>query len=164
MLRGSGFKLSIISAVFFILILTISPVNSFLWDENTNEGTNITMNGLKFNIPDGYAYDSDYTSKLYESREALEGTEMEYLNKNLKINSYSDDNGNFINIQTHDKGNLTIDNLIDRGYTPKEVNGKKGALDHSSEDGFFIFFYSDGDQFVTITVTEDVSILEKVIL
>ncbi len=93
----------------------------------------VTVNGLEFNVPDGF----------------------EKVNSTSTSAKFSGDEGNFT-ISVENSYNIMILN-------PKTINGKEGTLETSADTpGKVRFQYPEINQIVTITVSDE-SLLESII-
>ena len=158
MFKISKLKLSLIFAIFLILIVAISPANSFFWDDNSEPST-VTIGGIEFNIPTGYEYDEKMTSRVVDQLKSDSSSGFEENNGELKY--FKDNSGNEIMIDTLDtsESELDFNTYYLNGFKPWQINGKDGyyleTSDHSS------FNYINQGKLVSITVSDE-SILEDI--
>ena len=148
MLNSFKFKFSLVFAIFLILIVAVAPVFS-------SESSSVTMNGLEFNIPSEYKYNSTLSSEvLQDDYQLFSGSDMEYMLNNLDVKAYSDSSGNSIIISTSTAKDGMMSQFTTLGYVSKEIDGKKGYIDASS-GALATFSYVDKGQYVQITAPEN---------
>ena len=148
MLKNFNYVLSLVIAIFLIFVLVIAPVFS--------ESDSVSMNGLEFNIPSEYKYNSTLSSEvLQDDYQLFSGSDMEYMLNNLDVNAYSDSSGNSIIISTSTAKDGMMSQFATLGCISKEINGKNGYIDASSGDALATYSYVDKGQYVQITAPED---------
>ena len=127
--------------------LDITPVN---------EDTNVTIDGIDFNIPKGYGEQKDIAKD--DDKYNLGSEEI-----TLSNHQYINEDGDLLNLQVvfiKDK-NYTMDSLTpDDGAVKKTINGKDGF--YSEQDGIAMFMYAQDGKSVQVTGKEDV--VSKVIV
>lgn len=154
MLESYRFKYGLIFAIFLIMIVAISPVNS--------SDASVSSNGLEFNIPSEYSYNSTLSSEIMnDDYEIFSGSDMEYMLNGLDVNAYSDSSGNSIIISTSTAKDGMMSQFSTLGYFSKEINDKNGYIDSSLGDPV-TYVYVEKGQYVQITAPED--LLEDIIV
>lgn len=129
-----------------ILIVAVSAVSIVSASET------LKVNGVEFNIPDGYKYDDDLVE------EANQGFNF----PQESIGAFSNGNDKVMIVVVDDKNNQ-VQNEIDKNPdSQKTINGKKGMLIEDAGDGMQSFMYVDGGKAIAIKTT-DTSIIDKVI-
>ncbi|WP_405298130.1 hypothetical protein [Methanobrevibacter sp.] len=133
-----------------VSILTALDITPF------NEDTNVTIDGINFNVPKGYGEQKDLTKdddKYNLGSEEITLSNHQYMNKD----------GDLLNLQVifiKDK-NYTMDSLTpDDGAVKKTINGKDGF--YSEQDGIAMFMYAQDGKSVQVTGKADV--VSKVIV
>ena len=136
------------------MIIVISPVNS--------SDATVSMNGLEFNIPSDYGYNSTLSSEIInDDYEIFSGSDMEYMLNGLDVKAYSDSSGNSIIISTSTAKDGMMSQFSTLGYFSKEINDKNGYIDSSLGDPVTYAYVEDG-QYVQIIAPED--LLEDIIV
>lgn len=148
-----------------IAIIAISPLSAADDDDVSmldalnitpfSEDTNVTIDGVTFNVPKGYGEQKDIRKE--DNIVSLGIAEV-----TLSNYQYLNENGDLINLQVmFTKGkNVTMDGLTpDDGATKKTINGKEGFYIES--DGVATFMYAQDGKSVQVTGNSDV--ISKVI-
>ncbi len=121
-----------------------------------DEDTNVTIDGITFNVPKGYGEQKDIakdddTYPLGESEVTL--SNYQYMNED----------GDMLSLQvmfTSDK-NFTVDKLpSEEGMAKKTINGKEGM--YSESDGVAMFVYTQDGKYIQVAAKSDV--ISKVIV
>lgn len=118
--------------------------------------TNVTIDGIDFNVPKGYGEEKDIT-KDKDSYDLGMGEVT------LSNYQYMNEDGDLLNLQVmsvKDK-NFTMDLITpEDGEVKKTINGKEGF--YSEKDGIAMFRYAQDGKSITVTGGSDV--VSKVIL
>ena len=121
-----------------------------------NDDTNVTIDGINFNVPKGYGEQKDIAKdddKYNLGNEEITLSNHQYLNKD----------GDMLSLQVisiKDK-NYTSDSLTpEDGTVKKTINGKEGF--YSEQDGIAMFMYAHDGK--SVQVTGDKDIVSKVIV
>ena len=148
MVKNFKFKLSLVFAIFLIFAVVIAPVFS-------SESSSVTMNGLEFNIPLEYKYNSTLSSEvLQDDYQLFSGSDMEYMLNNLDVKAFSDSSGNCIIISTSTAKDGMMSQFTSLGYVSKEIGEKSGYVDSSLGDPV-TYVYVENGQYVQIIAPED---------
>ena len=121
-----------------------------------NEDTNVTIDGINFNVPKGYGEQKDLAKD--DDKYNLGSEEI-----TLSNHQYLNEDGDMLSLQVvfiKDK-NFTMDSLSpEDGAVKKTINGKDGF--YSEQDGIAMFMYAQDGKSVQVTGKEDV--VSKVIV
>ena len=148
MVKNFKFKLSLVFAILLIFAVVIAPVFS-------SESSSLTMNGLEFNIPSEYKYNSTLSSEvLQDDYQLFSGSDMEYMLNNLDVKAYSDSSGNSIIISTSTAKDGMMSQFTSLGYVSKEIGEKSGYVDSSLGDPV-TYVYVENGQYVQIIAPQD---------
>ena len=121
-----------------------------------NEDTNVTIDGINFNVPKGYGEQKDLAKD--DDKYNLGSEEI-----TLSNHQYLNEDGDMLSLQVvfiKDK-NFTMDSLSpEDGAVKKTINGKDGF--YSEQDGIAMFMYAQDGKSVQVTGKEYV--VSKVIV
>ena len=148
--------------VFAIIIgfLAVNAAGAGFLDDLTDTSENVTVDGIKFHIPDPYEEYED-ESLVNESFE-FEGNTFD-----VDVHYYANyDDNTVIGVGVIDTGiNLTLDDWKgdDNKSTVKTINGHEGVLHEADEDGMVEFDYIEGEK-IAVIIVYDETLLEEVII
>ena len=114
--KSSKLKLGFVFAIFLIFIVAVNPASSAFFGLFEDPVTNVTVDGIDFNIPSGYEFDERFTNLTY----AMSSDDFKENNGDVK--AYESETGN-ITIMVSDQKKGKISNLYSAGFDPKTVNG-----------------------------------------
>jgi hypothetical protein len=145
-------------AVFTILILgsaSAFDLSSIFGDSSSNgPSQEITIEGINFNIPDGYAKNP---KSFLDNVTTNTGT----VSYTMNGQTFENDKGDAIAIIVTDYGvNVTEEALKQAGDTKKTINGHEGYM--KKDDGFTVFSYVEEGDLVTISLSDE-NLLEQII-
>ena len=63
--KSSKLKLGFVFAIFLIFIVAVNPASSAFFGLFEDPVTNVTVDGIDFNIPSGYEFDERFTNLTY---------------------------------------------------------------------------------------------------
>lgn len=129
-----------------ILIVAVSAVSI------VSAAETLKVNGVEFNIPDGYTYDDSLVE------EANQGFNF----PQESIGAFSNGNDKVMIVVIQDQNNQVQDEIDKNPDSQKTINGKTGLLIEDAGDGMQSFMYVDGGKAIAIKTT-DASIIDKVI-
>lgn len=136
------------SILLFFLIIGIICIG-------TVSASQVTVDGIKFNMVDGFSENSTKSSDAIPLSEVLntyvKGNETIYI-KTTSCNAENFD----IDQETFDKS------FEDTGAEEKTIKNKKGYY-RTTDDGYYQFSYLSGVKIVSITVPDE-SYFEKIII
>lgn len=139
-------KQIILLLIVLTAVLSISAVSAGLFG-----GKTIQLNGVEFNIPDGF--------KEVNPNEYNLQTPMEYYQK-----CYENDKDDFVAVSVSKSGGYSqqdITNAINSGkFTAKSINGYNGAFQITSGGYGCAFLYLKGDK-IAIVYASDESFLSQ---
>jgi hypothetical protein len=149
-----------------IAVIAVSPLSAADDDDISmlealditpfTEDTNVTIDGVDFNIPKGYGEQKDITKDN-------DTYDLGFGEVTLSNYQYMNEDGMLLNIQVifaKDK-NFTMDALTpDDGSTKKTINDKEGF--YTETDGIATFMYAQDGKSVQIMGDKD--IVEKVVI
>ena len=114
------------------------------------EDTNVTIDGITFNVPKGYGEQKD----IAKDDDTYPMGESEVT---LSNHQYLNEDGDLLSLQvmfTSDK-NITADKLTSEdGMAKKTINGKEGM--YSESDGVAMFIYTQDGKYVQVAAKSDV--------
>jgi hypothetical protein len=113
----------------------------------------ITVNGMEFNVPDGYSMDPTFCEFPYEEGGILEG------NMTILLNDDDDEDSIMVGVLDNTLSESLSDSLSD-GFDKEKISNKTGFL--KEEKGELTFAYEDGDKVVFI-YADDEDLIEEVI-
>jgi len=147
-------------------IIAISPLSATDGDDISmldalditpfGEDTNVTIDGIDFNVPKGYGEQKDIAKD--DDSYSLGSFEV-----TLSNHQYLNEDGDLLNLQVIFAGdkNFTEDLLTpDDGAVKKTINGKEGL--YTESDDVATFIYAQDGKYVQVTADKDV--LSNVIL
>lgn len=112
--------------------------------------TNVTIDGINFNVPKGYGEQKDIAKD--DDTYSLGNSEV-----TLSNHQYLSEDGKLLSLQvmfTGDK-NFTADKLpSEDGMVKKTINGKEGM--YSESDGVAMFVYTQDGKYVQVAADKDV--------
>lgn len=112
--------------------------------------TNVTIDGINFNVPKGYGEQKDIAKD--DDTYSLGNSEV-----TLSNHQYLSEDGKLLSLQvifTSDK-NFTVDKLpSEDGMVKKTINGKEGM--YSESDGVAMFVYTQDGKYVQVAADKDV--------
>ncbi len=112
--------------------------------------TNVTIDGINFNVPKGYGEQKDIAKD--DDTYSLGNSEVTLSNR-----QYLSEDGKLLSLQvifTSDK-NFTVDKLpSEDGMVKKTINGKEGM--YSESDGVAMFVYTQDGKYVQVAADKDV--------
>ena len=112
--------------------------------------TNVTIDGINFNVPKGYGEQKDIAKD--DDTYSLGNSEV-----TLSNHQYLSEDGKLLSLQvifTSDK-NFTADKLpSEDGMVKKTINGKEGM--YSESDGVAMFVYTQDGKYVQVAADKDV--------
>ena len=112
--------------------------------------TNVTIDGIDFNVPKGYGEQKDITKDN-------DSYDLGFGEVTLSNYQYINEDGDLLNIQVmsvKDK-NFTDDQITpEEGEVKKTINGKEGF--YSETDGVAMFRYAQDGKSITVTGVSDV--------
>ena len=112
--------------------------------------TNVTIDGINFNVPKGYGEQKDIAKD--DDTYSLGNSEVTLSNR-----QYLSEDGKLLSLQvifTSDK-NFTADKLpSEDGMVKKTINGKEGM--YSESDGVAMFVYTQDGKYVQVAADKDV--------
>lgn len=115
-----------------------------------NEDTNVTIDGINFNVPKGYGEQKDLAKD--DDKYNLGSEEV-----TLSNHQYLNEKGDMLNLQVifiKDK-NYTMDSLTpENGAVKKTINGKEGF--YYEQDDVATFMYAQDGKSVQVTGKKDV--------
>ena len=115
-----------------------------------NEDTNVTIDGINFNVPKGYGEQKDLAKD--DDKYNLGSEEV-----TLSNHQYLNEKGDMLNLQVifiKDK-NYTMDSLTpENGSVKKTINGKEGF--YSEQDDTAMFMYAQDGKSVQVVGKKDV--------
>lgn len=112
--------------------------------------TNVTIDGINFNVPKGYGEQKDIAKD--DDTYSLGNSEV-----TLSNHQYLSEDGKLLSLQvifTSDK-NFTADKLpSEDGMVKKTINGKEGM--YSESDGVAMFVYTQDGKYIQVAADKDV--------
>ena len=153
--KSSKLKLGFIFALFLIFIVAVNPASSAFFGLFEDPITNVTVDDIVFNIPEGFEYNETMTNLTYLL------TDDEFKNNNGDVKIYSSDSDN-ITIMVSDSKEAKISNLYSNGYDSKTVNGQKGAIKYMTDMEYYMYVFKKDDKLAVVYVTDD-ALLEDII-
>ncbi len=153
--KSSKLKLGFIFALFLIFIVAVNPASSAFFGLFEDPITNVTVDDIVFNIPEGFEYNETMTNLTYLL------TDDEFKNNNGDVKIYSSDTDN-ITIMVSDSKEAKISNLYSNGYDSKTVNGQKGAIKYMTDMEYYMYVFKKDDKLAVVYVTDD-ALLEDII-
>lgn len=144
-------KKIILALTLVVIAASITAVSAFSLDDLTggsSEPEKITIDGIDFQVPDGFTEDPLYESVNETSSQG--GVEYTY---NQKL--FENDKNQSVSILVGDYGEYKVtDDVIQVVADEKKtINGIDGYT--AEEDGIYIFAYAKNDKLVVLTATED---------
>ena len=140
-------KLLSMLVILIVAAATISVVSAT--DAVNVNGKTISVNGVEFNIPDGYAYDQDSTNTILGNIGMNNGTSA-VLAKGAS---------NIIAICVLDNPgvNMTLSDLNQQNLPEKTINNKTGFIQTNSTGDFNLtsFEYLDGNKIIIVMATDE---------
>ena len=146
--KSSKLKLGFIFALFLIFIVAVNPASSAFFGLFEDPITNVTVDDIVFNIPEGFEYNETMTNLTYLL------TDDEFKNNNGDVKIYSSDSDN-ITIMVSDSKEAKISNLYSNGYDSKTVNGQKGAIKYMTDMEYYMYVFKKDDKLAVVYVTDD---------
>lgn len=150
-------KKFLIFVVFIFAIVSVAVVSA----ETAKVDMNITLDGIQFNIPEGYAaVDQDRDVSNAGDTEDIDGTQVDTETSAEFKNAAGDE----LELKVGSRANQKIDSINSNGEK-KNISGKDGYLSKEMDDGKekYKFEYLQDGKIVKITaVSED--IISKVIV
>ena len=131
---------------FLIILMVAAGTVAVVSAANTEK-----INGLEFNIPDGYEYDANHSQSLAESVNISPD----------QIAGYSNGTNIFAIMVMKNPDNRTLDDINTGNFPIKTINGKQGIL--NDRDDYIGFAYLDGDKIVSI-ITLNQSVIDQIII
>ena len=153
--KSSKLKLGFVFAIFLIFIVAVNPASSAFFGLFEDPITNVTVDDIVFNIPEGFEYNETMTNLTYLL------TDDEFKNNNGDVKIYSSDSDN-ITIMVSDSKEAKISNLYSNGYDSKTVNGQKGAIKYMTDMEYYMYVFKKDDKLAVVYVTDD-ALLEDII-
>ena len=138
-----------------IFIVAVNPASSAFFGLFEDPITNVTVDDIVFNIPEGFEYNETMTNLTYLL------TDDEFKNNNGDVKIYSSDSDN-ITIMVSDSKEAKISNLYSNGYDSKTVNGQKGAIKYMTDMEYYMYVFKKDDKLAVVYVTDD-ALLEDII-
>lgn len=154
--KSSKLKLGFVFAIFLIFIVAVNPASSAFFGLFEDPVTNVTVDGIDFNIPSGYEFDERFTNLTY----AMSSDDFKENNGDVK--AYESETGN-ITIMVSDQKKGKISNLYSAGFDPKTVNGHKGAIKYVSNLDEYMFAFAQDGKLAIVYVTDD-ELLEEIVI
>jgi hypothetical protein len=147
-----------IIAIFALILVALSVcvVSAADSDTSGDDAGEVTIDGIKFNIPDGFKEDKD----LSVDGEVNESAGLQYTTWG-KVYSNDDNDLFFIDVATYDGVEVTDEMPKLLGGDPQTINGVDG-YDYNSEpfDGFV--FAKDGK--LVIIIITDGNLLKDIVI
>lgn len=137
-------KILAILAILAVGIAAVSFVSAA--DPVTVNGSTVTVNGMEFNVLDGYKYN-----------ETASNLAVEAFNGEPNTVAYLDNGTDYVIIGVlNNTAGISLDKLNTGNYPEKTINGKSGFL--QSEDEYALFEYIDADKVVMIQSSDEKTI------
>ena len=141
------------------LIAVVSTMAVLSAETSANDNTNVTIEGITFQIPDGYtAFEKETDSSEATDIEDIDGTAID-----TEVSSeYQNAAGDELQIQVGSLKSGKIDSINPPSFEKKTINGKDGYLfkevdDDGEEKDQYKFEYLEEGKIVKITaVSEDI--------
>ncbi len=131
-----------------IVAVSISTVSAGLFgDDGASDLKNVTIDGIDFNLPDGFS--EDVSSESVNETSSVGGFEYKY---NQKL--FENDKQDYVSILVGDYGEYKVtDEIVSTVADEKQtINGIDGYT--ADKDGIHIFAYPKNDKLVVLTATE----------
>ena len=153
--KSSKLKLGFVLAIFSIFIVAVNPASSAFFGLFEDPITNVTVDDIVFNIPEGFEYNETMSNLTYLL------TDDEFKSDNGDVKIYKSDSDN-ITIMVSDNKEGKISNLYSNGYDSLTVNGQKGAIKYMSDMEYYMYVFKKDDKLAVVYVTDD-ELLEDII-
>ena len=141
-------KLLVIGLFMVVVVSTVAAISA-------ESGSKITLEGIKFKIPEGYSpYETESDSSAAGDAEDIDGVAVD----TEKTSEFKNAAGDELEIKVGLKNNQTIDSIPQSGEK-KQIDGKDGFLLKEMDDGKdkYEFRYIQDGKLVKITaVSEDI--------
>ena len=139
-------KILVLALFLVVVVSTVAAISA---------SEDLTLEGIKFNIPDGY-------SLIEQETDATEGADTEHMDGTAVdkevTSEYKNSAGDKLNVHVGVKNNQKIDS-INPGGEKKTISGKDGFINKEKEDGKdkYKFEYLQDGKIVKISaVSEDI--------